>query len=102
MDESLPRRLKRLLPGHDVITVPEQGWASKKNGELLQLAAGQFDVFITIDKNLVYQQNLTGINLAIIVLGAHSNRFDILEPLMPRVIKALERIEVGQVIRINA
>ncbi len=102
LDESLPRRLKRLLPGHEVVTVPEQGWASKKNGELLRLAVGQFDVFITIDQNLTYQQNLKDVNLAIIVLSARRNRFELLKPLMPQVMEAVGKIKAGQVIRISS
>ncbi len=101
LDESLPKRLKRLLSAHQVVTVPEQGWASKKNGELLRLANGQFDVFVTIDQNLTYQQNLKGLNLAIIVLSARSNRYKSLEPLMPSVIEALKDIKPGQVIRLK-
>ncbi len=101
LDESLPKRLKRLLPSHKVVTVPEHGWASKKNGELLRLANEQFDVFITIDQNLTYQQNLKGLNLAIIVLSADSNRYKSLEPLMPSVVQALENIQPGQVVRVR-
>ncbi len=52
IDECLPRKLKHELPGHEVRTVPEMGWAGKKNGELLRLMSGQFDVFVTIDRNL--------------------------------------------------
>ena len=59
LDECVPRRLKREFVGHDVKTAPEMGWASKKNGELLALAAVDFDVFLTTDRNLSYQQNLS-------------------------------------------
>jgi len=58
LDECLPRRLKRELVGHDVKTAPELGWASKKNGELLALAAPEFDVFLTSDRNLSHQLNV--------------------------------------------
>ena len=58
LDECLPHGLKRLLQGHYVVTVPEQGWAGKTNGELLRLAEGQFDALITSDRNLAFQQNL--------------------------------------------
>ncbi|MBD2152362.1 DUF5615 family PIN-like protein [Pseudanabaena sp. FACHB-1277] len=62
LDECLPKKLKReISDGYTIVTVPEQGWASKKNGELLRLAASEFDVFITIDNNLSAQQNLTKI-----------------------------------------
>jgi predicted nuclease of predicted toxin-antitoxin system len=58
LDECLPRRLKRDLVGHHARTVPEMGWASKKNGELLALAEADFDVFLTVDRNLSSQQNI--------------------------------------------
>ena len=82
LDECMPRKLKRELEGHDAHTVPEMGWASKKNGELLRLAAGHFDVFLTVDRSLAYQQNLTGISIAINSLNARSNRMVDLRPLM--------------------
>ncbi|HET7698374.1 MAG TPA: DUF5615 family PIN-like protein [Vicinamibacterales bacterium] len=59
LDECIPRRLKRELVGHDVKTAPEMGWASKKNGELLALAAVEFDILLTSDRNLSHQQNLS-------------------------------------------
>ena len=71
LDECLPRRLKRGLSPHQVFTVPEMGWAGVKNGALLRLIqTAAFDVFVTIDGNLEYQQNLKQANLAIIVLCA--------------------------------
>ncbi len=75
LDESAPRQLKRLLAGHDVETVPERGWASKRNGELLGLAAAEgFDVFVTPDGNLPHQQELARFNIAVVVLAAGLNR----------------------------
>ena len=58
LDECLPKRLKRDLVGHEARTVPEMGWASKKNGELLVLAEAGFDVFLTVDRNLSFQQDI--------------------------------------------
>jgi hypothetical protein len=89
LDECLPGRLKRELVGHDVKTAPEMGWASKKNGELLALAAGEFDIFLTSDRNLSHQQNLSALDIAVIVLVAASNRIDDLRPLVPRVLEVL-------------
>jgi len=60
LDECLPRGLKKHLHEHDVKTVPEAGWAGLKNGELLRVASGNVDVFVTIDSNLAYQQTVTG------------------------------------------
>ena len=80
------------------MTVPEQGWASKKNGELLRLAASEFDVFITIDNNLSAQQNLTTIDLAVIVLSAPNNRLETLKPLVPRVKEVIASIQTGEIV----
>jgi hypothetical protein len=87
LDECLPRRLKRELVGHDVKTVPEMGWASKKNGALLSLAAVDFDVFLTSDRNLSHQQNLSAFDIAVIVFVAASNRLEDLRPLVPRLLE---------------
>jgi hypothetical protein len=89
LDECLPRRLKRELVGHDARTAPEMGWASKRNGDLLALAAGQFEVFLTADRNLSHQQDLSSFDIAIVVLVAPSNRFEDLRPLVPRILEAL-------------
>ena len=97
LDECLPRRLKRELVGHDARTAPEMGWASKRNGELLALAAGQFDVFLTADRNLSYQQDVSSFDIAIVVLVARSNRFEDLQPLAPRILGALAVAERGAV-----
>ena len=70
LDECLPKRLKRDLAGHDARTVPEMGWASKRNGELLTLAQADFDVFLTVDRNLSFQQDLGRLKLGVVVLVA--------------------------------
>ncbi len=82
LDESIPVKFRRLLPNHDVRTVVEMGWSGVKNGKLLALAAADgFDVFVTVDKNLPYQQNLTTLPVAVIVLDAVSNELPALQPL---------------------
>jgi hypothetical protein len=78
------------------------GWAGKKNGELLQLASQQFDVFLTIDRSLDYQQNTALVRIAIIALVARSNRLDDLRPLMPKVLAVLPQTRPGQIIRVGA
>ena len=70
LDESVPRLLKVRLPQLNISTVQEMGWAGIQNGELLRRAEELFDVFITADQNLRYQQQLTGRKLAILVLPA--------------------------------
>lgn len=102
LDECLPRRLKRDLSGHQVFTVPDMGWAGVKNGALLRLIQNAaFDVFVTIDGNLSYQQNLKGVNLAIIVLRAPDNTIESLRPLAPAILVAIQRISIGDVIPIG-
>ena len=100
LDECLPRKLKYELPGHDVLTVSEMGWAGAKNGELLRLAETAFDVFITADQNMAYQQNLRSTTLGIIVIVAANNRFETLRLLMPNVVQALSAIQPGDLLRI--
>jgi len=102
LDESLPRRLKPLFAEHETRTVPEMGWQGMKNGELIRLAASEFDVFVTADQNLQYQQNLAGVDIGIIVLAAHTTRLDDLRPLVPAVLHALESIRPGDVVRVAA
>lgn len=85
LDECLPRKLRRELPEHEVRTVLEAGWSGTKNGELLRRAAAEFDVFITVDANIPYQQNTSDLPLAIVVLVAYSNDVEKLKPLMPNV-----------------
>ncbi len=89
LDESLPRRLGRYLPTHSVKTVVEMGWGGIKNGKLMALAAGQFDAFLTADKNLPYQQNPSTLPLSVVVLDARSNELSQLLPLIPRLEMAL-------------
>ena len=96
IDECLPRKLKFELPNHFVQTVPEAGWASKQNGELLRLAQTEFDVFLTNDRNIEQQQNLKQFDLAFIVLVAPTNDIYDLKPLMPRVNDLLNDIRPGE------
>ena len=99
LDECLPARLRRDLPGHEVQTVPLAGWAGIKNGKLLRLIAdaGKFDVFLTMDKSLPHQQQLKDLPFAVVVLRAKSNRFDDTHPLMPQVIRRLAEFQPGHV-----
>lgn len=96
LDECLPRRLKRELVGHDTSTVPEMGWAGKRNGELLTLAAAKFDAFLTVDRNLSYQQDVAAFDIAVVVLVARSNSLDDLRPLAPKILEALTHAARGR------
>jgi len=102
LDECVPRKLKNELAGHDVRTVPEMGWAGKRNSELLQLATGQFDILLTVDRRFAYQKNISGLQIAILLLTARTNRFADLQPLMPKVQSALANVQTGQVTHIRA
>jgi hypothetical protein len=93
LDECLPKALKRTLIGHEVRTAPECGWAGKRNGELLRLAVREFDVFLTADRKLQYQQNLSAFDLAVVVLLARSNSMVRLRPLIPKVLNTLSSAE---------
>jgi hypothetical protein len=98
IDECLPKKLKREFPEHDVSTVPENGWQGKKNGDLLKLMVEEFDVFITIDGNLSYQQQLSEYDIAFVVLRSKTSRLEDLQPLMPEVKVKLETIQAGEVV----
>jgi predicted nuclease of predicted toxin-antitoxin system len=89
LDESLPIELRDELPGHSVSTVREMGWSSLTNGELLLRAAARFDLFLTADQNLQYQQNLRTLPVAVAVLAARSNRIQDLKPLIAELHGAL-------------
>lgn len=92
LDESLPHDLAALIAGHDVSTVRAEGWGSVKNGKLLALAATKFDVFVTADRNLEFQQNLAKLPVAVVVLLARKNRVQDLEPLLPELLVLLNHI----------
>jgi predicted nuclease of predicted toxin-antitoxin system len=100
LDECVPRRLKRELPGHDARTVQDLGWAGIKNGALLELANGQFDPLLTVDQGIEYQQNLAGLTISVVVMVAPSNDVDDLRPLLPGVEEALTNLQPGEIIRV--
>lgn len=101
IDECLPRKLKASFPNDMVWTVPEMGWGGKKNGELLRLMADEFDVFITIDGNLHYQQSMINLPIAMILLSAHNNKLESLLPLVPQIHESLKTIQKGQMLVIK-
>jgi len=101
LDESLPRKLALELPGHHAQTVQKRGWSGLKNGALLCEASQEFQVLLTGDRNLEFQQNLRTLPIAVIVMVAANNRIDTLRPLIPEEPEALKTIQPGQVIRIG-
>ncbi len=90
-DHNVDRRFRRHLPTHEVTTTREMGWEQLANGKLLQAAAGAgFDVFVSIDKNLQYEQNLNALPIAIVVLDAPSNALPALLPFAGHVLRLLD------------
>jgi len=103
LDECMPRPLKRELTGHDVSTVAERGWSSKRNSELLRLMlADGFEVFLTVDQHVPFQQNVAASGVAVVVVIARTNRLKELRPLVPAILDALPRVKPGQLIRVGA
>lgn len=100
LDECLPTRFSRDLPGHAVQTVPRAGWAGIKNGRLLKLIArsSRFDVFVTVDKNLRHEQDLRTIPFAVAVLRAKSNNLADVRPFAPELLHRLPRLQPGEVV----
>ena len=102
LDESLPRKFGHELAGHEVRTVQQAGWAGLKNGELLRRASGKFNVLITGDQNMEYQQNPANLPMPVVVLIAMNNRIETLRPLVPELLQVLSRIGSGQLVRVGA
>ncbi len=102
LDESVPWRLGRHLTGHSFTSVQKHGLASIKNGKLLALAASDFDVLLTADKGMEYQQNPGTLPVAILVVRARSNRMDDLLLAVPAILKALEALEPRTLTRVAA
>lgn len=103
LDECVPRTIKSALSveGHQCTTVPEAGFAGKSNGELLKRAAGDFDVFVTLDKGVAYQQNLAGYEIGVVLIRARSSRVADILPHIPACLTALRSIQPGQVTQIG-
>jgi hypothetical protein len=102
LDECVDRRLAGYIQGHDVVTVPEAGWAALKNGELLAFAQQEFDAFLTVDRNLPFQQDLSRFSVAIIVLRPRSTRLHDLLSLIPQLLAALPSAKRGEATWIGA
>ena len=100
-DENVPRRLRKFLHGHVVRTVQEMGWQSIKNGELLKKADGIFDVFVTVDKDMQYQQNFSGKKICFITLMSKYNNLNVLIPLVPELLRQLSLLTPGSGTVIN-
>jgi len=102
LDESLPRRLALELTGHETQTVQKRGWAGLSNGDLLRSASKEFEVLLTGDQNLEFQQSRAALSVAVIVLVAVNNRIETLRPLVPEVLAVLKTIRPGELVRVPA
>lgn len=101
LDECVDWRLLRDLVGHEVQTARQMGWSEVKNGELLRLAGAQFDVLVTVDRNLSFQNRITAIPLAVIVLCAQTNRLADLRALVPDLLNAIAGSAKGAVVHVG-
>ena len=103
LDENLPHKLREFFEDNtEVVTVSYRGWQGKENGELLRIAANEFDTFITMDQGIPNQQNLGKIKIGIILLEAESNRFEDLAPLISQVNIALKTLKNGQIVHVKS
>jgi len=102
LDENLPADLAAELVGHEVAAVTRLGWQGIKNAELLRRAQGRFEVLVTMDRNLEFQQNIAGFEVTILLLLAHSNRMVHLRPLVPAILTALKTVRPGELRRVGA
>jgi predicted nuclease of predicted toxin-antitoxin system len=101
LDECVDWRLARDLVGHQVMTARQMGWASIENGELLALAAQAFDVFVTVDRNLAFQQNRSALPIPVIILRARTNRLAELKPLVPKLLGAIDSVKPATVVTVG-
>lgn len=102
LDEDLPRRLAALSVGHEVTTVQRSGWTGIKNGELLKRAAAHFDVLVSTDSNLEFQQDISTLPIAVLIIQAVSNRMEHLTPLVPSILQELNHIPPRTVRKLGA
>jgi hypothetical protein len=100
LGECVDWRLSRAILSHEVKTAGHMNWTSIKNGELLALASENFDVFVTADRNLSFQQNLRGVQIAVIVLHTRTNRLADLLPLVPALLGAIASAKPGAIIAV--
>jgi hypothetical protein len=97
LDECVHAGIKKAFPGHSVQTVPEAGWSGIKNGKLLALVAGHFDIFLTIDQNIRHQQNITNLPFAILFVSVPNNMIDSYLPLFDLMREAAQKLRPGEI-----
>jgi len=104
LDECVPRKIKFLFAAEGIFceTVRDAGWSGKENGELLSLAEQQFEVLVTIDRNIKHQQNLAGRKISVLIIRTASNDYEDIQPLIPAAIEALQSIRPGQFLEVGS
>ena len=102
LDENIPVDLATQLVGHQVDTVAGVGWAGIANGKLLDRASERYEAFVTMDRNIEYQQNISKLPIRVVVLRAPSNRLVHLRPLVPTILHALAALAPGQLTHVGA
>ena len=96
LDECVPARFARSLVGHSVSTVQKRGWAGIKNGELLALAQEEFDTFVTVDRKLGTQQDLTKFRIPVLLIRARTNRLEHIRPLAGELLEKVSGAAAGE------
>ena len=100
LDECVPSRLKKAFPGHAVKTVTEAGWRTSKDGPLLEFAEGRFDVFVTVDRRLETENDLSGFGLGFIIARVPNNRLDSFEPILDELCAAVDNVRRGEIVHV--
>ncbi|HXZ11289.1 MAG TPA: DUF5615 family PIN-like protein [Candidatus Sulfotelmatobacter sp.] len=103
LDECVPKPIRDNISveGHQCITVPEAGLSGKTNGALLVLARGRFEAFVTLDKGMRFQQNLSGADIGVVIIRAKSSRVADVLPHIPACLVALRSLRPGQVVEVG-
>lgn len=101
LDEQMPRRLKLVIPGHSVRTVRDMGWAALRNGVLLRWAELLFDVFVTMDRGIPFQQAIHSLDVGVLLIRAKSNNFQTLGKHAEQIGEAASRVRPGHVLELD-
>ena len=100
LDECVPARLKDILTGHAVQTVPQIGWRSTKDRPLLDAVEGRYDVFLTVDRKLEKQHDLTAYRMGFVLVRLPNNRIESFQQVRDEILKAVESVRPGEVIQV--
>jgi hypothetical protein len=98
LDENMPRLLRRELRGFEVVTVVEAGWAGKRNGELLRLAAAEFDVLLSCDRNIPHQQVVSSVQIGVVIIAAGGLKLQHILPHVAAIRDAAEIVQPGEIL----